>query len=131
MSSSAFARIRAEVLELIVRVPEGKVATHLAIAEVLDLAARQVAFLLMTLKGPDAETVPWHRAVSASGALGRHQKVATQRRRLEAEGIAFEDDVVDLARHFVAPGRAPETTRPHPARFGSASTKAPRRTKGS
>ncbi|MCU0702056.1 MAG: MGMT family protein [Myxococcaceae bacterium] len=125
MASAAFARIKAEVLELVGRVPAGKVTTHLAIAERLDVHARQVAFLLATLKGPEAEAVPWHRSVSATGSLGAHGKVAEQQRRLVAEGVEVTKDGVELARFFVEPGKAPRSARPHPARLGEPTPYAP------
>ncbi|MDX2015288.1 MAG: MGMT family protein [Myxococcaceae bacterium] len=128
MASAAFARIKAEVLELVGRVPVGKVTTHLAIAERLDVHARQVAFLLTTLKGADAEAVPWHRSVSATGSLGAHGKVAEQKRRLVAEGVEVTKDGVELERFFVDPGKAPASARPHPARLGAPTPHAaPRR----
>jgi methylated-DNA-protein-cysteine methyltransferase-like protein len=125
VASAAFARIKAEVLELVGRVPAGKVTTHLAIAERLDVHARQVAFLLTTLKGADAESVPWHRSVSATGSLGAHAKAAEQKRRLLAEGVEVTKEGVELPRFFVDPGPAPASARPHPARTGEPTPFAP------
>ncbi len=101
--------------------------THLAIAERLDVHARQVAFLLTTLKSPEAEAIPWHRSVSATGSLGGHGKVAEQRRRLAAEGVAVTKDGVDLSRFFVDPGKAPRSAQAHPARRGIPTRHAPPR----
>jgi methylated-DNA-protein-cysteine methyltransferase related protein len=46
--------------------------------------------VLASCHDPD---VPWHRVVRADGSLA---KGARQRRRLEAEGVPFRGDRVDM-----------------------------------
>lgn len=124
MPSPAYARIKAEVLELVARIPAGSVTTHAQIAEVLDVAPRQVAYLLATLGLEEAAAVPWYRSVSSDGSLGGHSRVPLQRQRLEEEGITFGRDgkIESFEERVRHPGKAPASARPHPARLDPAST---------
>ncbi len=89
--------------ELVLAIPPGKVTTYRALAEALGDpdAARFVAHWLSTA---DAEALPVHRVVHASGAVGRvvggTQNEAAA--RLAAEGVRVVGSRVDpLARYFV------------------------------
>jgi methylated-DNA-protein-cysteine methyltransferase-like protein len=46
--------------------------------------------------------LPWHRVVNAQGRISFREggaKYREQRRRLEAEGVTFVDDAIDLDAH--------------------------------
>lgn len=102
---------RARIVEVIRRVPRGRVATYGQIARLAGLAghARQVGYALADL--PEGTRVPWHRVINAQGRISpRAERGADceQRRRLEAEGIAFDPtDRVNLARYQWRPRPAP------------------------
>ncbi len=81
------------VLEVVRRVPKGRLATYGQVALLAGFPgrARQVG---MVLKGlPEGNTVPWHRIVNAQGHIptqGRPWGALEQARRLIAEGIPVD-----------------------------------------
>ncbi len=77
----------AEVLARIRAIPPGHVAAY---GDVTPGAPRHAGRVLADSHEPD---VPWHRVVRADGSLA---KGARQRRLLEAEGVAFRGDRVDM-----------------------------------
>jgi alkylated DNA nucleotide flippase Atl1 len=80
---------RAErVLERIRAIPPGFVRSY---GDVSPGAPRFAGTVLSETHDPD---VPWHRVVRADGSLA---KGARQRALLEAEGVPFQGDRVDVA----------------------------------
>ena len=77
----------ARVLERVRNTPAGFVRTY---GDVSPGAPRFAGNVLFACADAD---VPWHRIVRADGSLA---KGARQRRLLEAEGIPFRGDRVDL-----------------------------------
>jgi methylated-DNA-protein-cysteine methyltransferase related protein len=75
------------VLDRARSVPEGFVRTY------GDLSPGAPRFAGAVLSVCDDPTVPWHRIVRADGTLAKGDR---QRRKLEAEGIPFTGDRVDL-----------------------------------
>jgi methylated-DNA-protein-cysteine methyltransferase-like protein len=75
------------VLELVKEVPEGFVRTY---GDLEPGAPRFAGSVLAASHDPD---IPWHRIVRADGSLARGER---QRRLLEAEGVPFRGDRVDL-----------------------------------
>ena len=69
-------------------IPEGFVAAY------SDLDPDAPRFAGTVLAGCDDPTVPWHRVVRADGSLAKGER---QRRLLEAEGVPFRGERVDLA----------------------------------
>jgi len=85
------------VLSLVERIPEGRVMSYGAIAEVLrDRAdgrgsARRVGSIMAHYGG----SVPWHRVVAANGrVVPGHEREAL--RRLRGEGTPLRGDHVDM-----------------------------------
>ena len=78
----------AEVLERIRAIPEGKVAAY---GDVTPGAPRHAGRVLSESHEPD---VPWWRVVRADGSLAKGER---QRALLEAEGVPFRHDRVDMA----------------------------------
>ena len=88
--SQAFARIRAEVLRLVVLIPAGKFTTYGSLATHMNVTARHVAFVMSALTDDESASLPWHRVVSADARISRSMppKLARrQRTRLQAEGM--------------------------------------------
>jgi methylated-DNA-protein-cysteine methyltransferase related protein len=75
------------VLELVRDVPEGFVRTY------GDLEPGAPRFAGSVLAATDDVDVPWHRIVRADGSLAKGER---QRRLLEAEGVPFHGERVDL-----------------------------------
>jgi methylated-DNA-protein-cysteine methyltransferase-like protein len=75
------------VLDRVRAVPEGFVRTY------GDLSPGAPRFAGAVLAECDDPTVPWHRIVRADGTLAKGDR---QRRKLEAEGIPFIGERVDL-----------------------------------
>jgi methylated-DNA-protein-cysteine methyltransferase related protein len=86
--SVAYARIKADVIAIVSKIPTGRLATHGAIGRHLSVVPRHVAYVLATLNEIERETVPWWRVVADGGAIGRHQRRDDQMQRLKREGCA-------------------------------------------
>ncbi|WP_200916640.1 MGMT family protein [Jeongeupia sp. HS-3] len=91
MVVASAAMIRAAMLTVVCKVPEGAVATYGDIARLAGFPrhARQVG---VALRQPGTE-VPWHRIVNHEGRISRrgldgHDDL--QRYLLEAEGVVFD-----------------------------------------
>lgn len=93
MAETQREQLYALVYETVLEIPSGKVATYGQIAKLLGLPnhARHVGFALSNLAADS--NVPWHRVVNAQGKTHpRHGgQPSFQRKRLEAEGIEFND----------------------------------------
>lgn len=110
--SSAFARIRAEVIRVVAAIPEGRFATYGSIAGHLNVNPRHVAYFLARLDEDEASTLPWHRVVAAEARISRGMAEdlrAEQQARLEAEGLEIDGRGFimnpDLHFHVVGPKR--------------------------
>jgi methylated-DNA-protein-cysteine methyltransferase-like protein len=75
------------VLDRVRAVPEGFVRTY------GDLSPGAPRFAGAVLAQCDDPALPWHRIVRADGSLAKGER---QRRKLEAEGIPFNGERVDL-----------------------------------
>jgi methylated-DNA-protein-cysteine methyltransferase-like protein len=91
--STAFARIRAEVIRLVALIPRGKFTTYGSIAVHMNVVARHVATVLRSLTAEESATLPWHRVVGVEGRISPRMDPAlshVQRTRLEEEGIPLD-----------------------------------------
>jgi methylated-DNA-protein-cysteine methyltransferase-like protein len=85
----------AAIYAVIRRIPKGWVATYGQVAAMAGLPrrARLVGYVLQNLD--PATDIPWHRVVNAKGevsySLSRNGGDALQQRRLEKEGVEFDD----------------------------------------
>jgi methylated-DNA-protein-cysteine methyltransferase related protein len=87
---------RRRVLERAKSVPPGRVTTY------GDLSPEAPRFAGAVLHDCDDPEVPWQRIVRADGSLA---KGARQRRLLEAEGVPFRGERVDMRAAWVPPTR--------------------------
>ena len=84
------------------QIPRGRVTTYgqLATAAGFPRAARLAGFALKNT--PPRMALPWHRVLNAQGKISfpaRSRHWREQKRRLEAEGVAFVGGRVDLRRY--------------------------------
>ena len=96
------------VYDVVRRIPSGMVTTYGAIAEVLGMksSARMIGWALNGVGLRERNDLPCHRVVNRNGDLSGRMHFETpfaMRERLEAEGVGFIDDRVDLAKHFWKP----------------------------
>jgi methylated-DNA-protein-cysteine methyltransferase-like protein len=94
------------VLEIVARIPEGKVTTYGAIARALGnpRGARMVVWALWS--GPSGLQLPYHRVVNSKGQLAPPHIFGEgiQRQLLETEGISFrKEGSVELEKHLWVP----------------------------
>jgi methylated-DNA-protein-cysteine methyltransferase-like protein len=82
----------AEVLRRIRTVPEGRVTTY---GDLCPAAPRFAGAVLAACDEPD---VPWQRIVRADGSLAKGER---QRRLLDAEGVPFTGERVDMRAAWV------------------------------
>jgi methylated-DNA-protein-cysteine methyltransferase related protein len=78
---------RAEILRRVRSIPAGFVATY------GDLCPEAPRLAGTVLANTDAPGLPWHRVVRADGSLAVGDR---QRRLLEAEGVPFRGERVDM-----------------------------------
>ncbi|MFC0503585.1 MGMT family protein [Micromonospora costi] len=85
------------VLDLVERIPPGRVMSYGAIADALaERSGRASARLVGTIMARHGGAVPWHRVVASSGRLPPgHEREA--RARLRAEGTPLRGAGVDMA----------------------------------
>ena len=91
--STAFARIRVEVIRLVALIPEGRFTTYGSIAVHMNVMARHVAFVLSRLTDEESQRLPWHRVVSADARLSPKMDSELrelQKARLESEGMSID-----------------------------------------
>lgn len=81
-----------EVLRRVRAVPEGRVTTY------GDLSPAAPRFAGTVLSECDEPDVPWHRIVRADGSLAKGER---QRRLLDAEGVPFQGERVDMREAWV------------------------------
>lgn len=99
---------RRAILTAVARIPPGRVATYGQIAWIAGYPgrARLVGRVLGGMLEAGADT-PWHRVINAAGKLSLpafSEEHREQRRRLRAEGVAFDGDRVSLRRYGWAAG---------------------------
>jgi methylated-DNA-protein-cysteine methyltransferase-like protein len=92
------------VLDLVERIPEGRVMSYGAVADALaERSGRSSARLVGAIMARHGGSVPWHRVVTAGGRLPPgHEREA--RARLRAEGTPLRGEGVDIG----AAGWSPE-----------------------
>jgi methylated-DNA-protein-cysteine methyltransferase-like protein len=103
--STAFARIREEVMRVVAGIPEGRFTTYGSIAGHLNVNPRHVAYFLARLSEEEAATLPWQRVVAAEARISRgmaEELRAEQQARLEAEGLKIDARgfIIDPDRSF-------------------------------
>jgi methylated-DNA-protein-cysteine methyltransferase related protein len=81
-----------QVLDRVCATPEGFVRSY---GDVSPGAPRFAGTVLAGCEDPD---VPWHRIVRADGSLAKGER---QRRLLEAEGVPFSGERVDMPAAWV------------------------------
>jgi methylated-DNA-protein-cysteine methyltransferase related protein len=81
-----------EVLRRVRSVPEGRVTTY---GDLSPGAPRFAGTVLSECHDPD---IPWQRIVRADGSLAKGER---QRHLLEAEGVPFRGDRVDMREAWV------------------------------
>lgn len=106
MPTSDTSTFSERVVELITRIPRGKVATYGQIAACAGnpFAARQVAWLLHS--STRKHGLPWQRVVNSRGRISLKPRYGyeVQRRLLRAEGVGFRrDGTIDLKRYLWNP----------------------------
>lgn len=80
------------------QIPQGRVTSYGAIARLAGhpKGARWAGRVLSQL--PEDTQLPWHRVVNSQGRISLPgDRGSQQQRRLEAEGIIFRNDKIDLA----------------------------------
>lgn len=90
------------VYEVVKRIPKGKVLTYGDVARAVGAprSARQVGWALHS--NPQPVVIPCHRVVFGDGRLTEGFAFGgkeVQKALLEAEGVQFENDVIDLKKY--------------------------------
>jgi methylated-DNA-protein-cysteine methyltransferase-like protein len=100
--SPFFARIKNDVLKIVLVIPTGKCCTYGSIGEHLDVAPRHVAYILATLSDAEKSIYPWYRVVGNDGLLGQLKSSewgTPQSILLEAEGVLVTGNKIIISCH--------------------------------
>lgn len=94
------------VVDIIKKVPYGKVATYGQIAAYAGnpRAARQVSYILHSSSGK--KNLPWHRVINSKGGISLRPRhgYELQKQLLKKEGIKFtKNDTIDLKKFLWFP----------------------------
>jgi methylated-DNA-protein-cysteine methyltransferase-like protein len=93
--------IYTKIYEVVKKIPKGKVATYGQIAKTAGIQdVRMVGWAIH--KNDDPAKLPCHRVVKMDGSLAKGYSMGgtiVQRKMLEAEGVKFLGDKVDLVQH--------------------------------
>lgn len=89
-----------KILDLVAKVPKGKVTTYGALAKIAGVDPRVVGFALHSNKDP--KNIPCHRVIKSDGTVAKGYAFGgphIQREMLEKEGIKFgKNEQADLER---------------------------------
>lgn len=83
-------------------IPKGCVLNYGEVARLAGLKGKARLVGMALGRAPKKRALPWHRVVNAQGRISfpaASARARTQRERLEAEGVVFEGDAIDLDRH--------------------------------
>ena len=100
--ASAPAVETARILAAIRKIPRGKVSTYGNVADVAGLPRRARLVGTVLRQTPASPSLPWYRVINAGGKISLpagSDAYAKQRSKLEAEGVLFRGDRVDLQRY--------------------------------
>jgi methylated-DNA-protein-cysteine methyltransferase-like protein len=89
-----------DIYELVAQIPKGKVLTYGDIAKALYLPTPRMVGRVLH-QNPDNNKTPCHRVVFSNGSLSpafAFGGEGKQKQLLEAEGVVFQKDHVDLKR---------------------------------
>lgn len=96
------------IYSIVRSVPYGKVATYGQIAQMIGMSsgARMIGWALNAVPVQDRVDIPCHRVVNRLGELSGKMHFETpyiMRERLEAEGVTFIGEAVDMKVHLWIP----------------------------
>ena len=92
--------LRQKILDVIKIIPKGNVSTYKNIAQMVGTGPRVVGKIIH--QNLDPQTYPCHRVVKNNGQLATGYAFGgkvVQRQRLEAEGVQFINDRIDLSQY--------------------------------
>ncbi len=90
-----------KVWDVIAGIPAGSVLNYGEVARLAGFPGRARMVGMALGRAPRKRQLPWHRVVNAQGKISFPEgstKARTQRRLLEAEGVEFDGDTIDLER---------------------------------
>ena len=90
------------ILAAVRRIPRGRVSTYGNIADVAGLPRRARLVGTVLKHAPASRDLPWFRVINTSGRISLpsgSDAYARQKRKLEAEGVIFRGDRVDMKRY--------------------------------
>lgn len=94
------------ILAAVKQIPRGRVSTYGNIAEVAGLPRRARLVGTVLKHAPSSRDLPWFRVINAGGRISLptgSDAYARQKRKLEAEGVIFRGDRVDMKRYCWPP----------------------------
>lgn len=91
-----------KILDLVKKIPKGKVTTYGALAKIVGVDPRIVGYALHSNKNP--KQIPCHRVIKSDGSLAQGYAFGgshIQKKLLKKEGIEFKKEKVELSEFAV------------------------------
>lgn len=106
---STTSHLYGRIYETVGDIPSGRVATYGQIGRIVGCSPRVVGYAMAA--APSGREIPWHRVINSKGEISARKQGggdASQRRRLEDEGLRFDGagrlDLADVQWLGPAPG---------------------------
>jgi methylated-DNA-protein-cysteine methyltransferase-like protein len=90
------------ILAAVRRIPRGRVSTYGQVAALAGLPRRARLVGTVLKHAPASRDLPWFRVINSSGRISLpsgSDAYARQKKKLEAEGVIFRGDRVDMKRY--------------------------------
>ncbi len=90
------------ILAAVRQIPRGRVSTYGIVAELAGLPRRARLVGTVLKHAPSSRDLPWFRVINAGGRISLpsgSDSYARQKSKLEAEGVIFRGDRVDMKRY--------------------------------
>lgn len=92
---------RERVLELVEKIPKGKVTTYKHIAQAMGKPKASRAVGNALAKNPRPIEIPCHRVVKSNGKIGNYARGKKKKKELlEREGVKIENQEIDLEKYL-------------------------------
>lgn len=93
-----------KIYAVVCNIPEGYVMNYAMVAELAGYPSRTRQVGKVLHQNPDPSVIPCHRVVMKDGSLTEafaFGGAGEQKARLQAEGVLFKGDKVDMEKHLV------------------------------
>ena len=92
-----------KIIDLVNQIPAGRVTNFGSIGKQIGISGQMVGWILSGMREDEWSICPWYRVVAKDGfisSLKLGTKGLLQKQLLETENYSFNDNCVDMSKHF-------------------------------